>query len=84
MNELFTWLERAYKKTHEVNQILTQCSKKHYDKNVKCSELKPGDLVLVRQKTFKGKHRIQDRWENTPYHILERINTSLSTKRSKI
>ena len=28
-------------------------------------------MVLVWQKAFKGKHKIQDRWENIPYKVLE-------------
>ena len=37
--------------------------KKHYDKNIKYSKFEPGDLVLVKQKAFKGKHKIQDKIE---------------------
>ena len=48
---------------------------KCYDKNVKCSKLEPGQLV--RQKAFKGKHKIEDRWENIPFCVPERIHTSL-------
>ena len=25
---------------------------------------------MVRQKAFKGKHKISDRWENIPYVVL--------------
>ena len=35
--------------------------------------MEPGVLVLVRQKVFLGKHRIQDRWENEPYTVLEQV-----------
>ena len=44
---------------------------------IKCSKLKTGDLVLVHQKGFKGKHKIQDKWENTPYKVVEQKNSSL-------
>ena len=29
--------------------------------------------MLVRQKVFLGKHKIQDRWENKPYAVLEQV-----------
>ena len=39
--------------------------------------MEPGDLVLVRQKTFKGEHEISDSWESTPYHVIEHIGRHL-------
>ena len=50
---------------------------KQYDQNVKCTKLEPGDLVLVRQKTFKGNHKISNRWENTPYCVIEHVGGHL-------
>ena len=38
-----------------------------------CTKLEPGDLVLVRQKAFLEKHKIQDRWENESYTVLEQV-----------
>ena len=34
-------------------------------------------MVLVQQKGFKGKHKIQDKWENTPYKVVEQKNPGL-------
>ena len=34
-------------------------------------------MVLVWQKAFKGKHKIQDRWENMPYKVLECVTPNL-------
>ena len=31
---------------------------------------KPGDLCLVQQKAFTGKHKIGDHWENTKYVVV--------------
>ena len=42
-----------------------------YDQNVKCTKLESGDLALVRQKAFKGKYKISDRWQNTPYEVIQ-------------
>ena len=38
---------------------------------MKASRLEPGDLCLVRQKVFGGKHKISDHWENTKYVVVE-------------
>ena len=64
-------LDWAYKVVNEVNKRESESSKKQYDWNVKCTKLDLGDLVLVRQKAFKQKHKINDRWENTPYCVIE-------------
>ena len=33
--------------------------------------MKVGDKVLLKCTAFKGKHNIQDRWENTIYEVIE-------------
>ena len=37
----------------------------------RCSQLSPGDLVLVKRVAFKGKHKSQDRLDNNVYEVLE-------------
>ena len=37
---------------------------------MKCTKLDIGDLVLVSQTAFQGKHKISDQWENDPYIIV--------------
>ena len=32
--------------------------------------MKVGDKVLLKHSAFKGKHKIQDRWENTIYEVM--------------
>ena len=38
---------------------------------MRASRLEPGDLYLVRQKAFGGKHKIGDQWENAKYVVIE-------------
>ena len=33
--------------------------------------MKVGEKILLKCTTFKGKHKIQDRWENTIYGVIE-------------
>ena len=39
--------------------------------------MESGGLVLVRQKAFKGKHKISDRWNNTPYQVIQHVGEHL-------
>ena len=38
---------------------------------VRWTQLKVGDKVLLKHTPFKGKHKIQDRWENTLYEVMD-------------
>ena len=67
----------AFKKAAEISLNESTRQKKYYDRKIKYSKLKAGDLVLVHQKGFKGKHKIQDKWENTPYKVVEERSPSL-------
>ena len=51
---------------------------------MKCTKLEPRDLVLIRQKAFKGKHKVSNRWENTPYHVIECIGEHLPVQRVQL
>ena len=41
--------------------------------NLKCrgATLSMGDLVLVKQTAWKGRHKIQDRWEDREYQVVD-------------
>ena len=41
--------------------------------NLKCrgATLSVGDLVLVKQTAWKGRHKIQDRWEDREYQVVD-------------
>ena len=68
----------AFRKAQEVNEKENKRNKKNYDRKVRCSKLEIGDKVLVRQKVFKGKHKIQDKWEveviNQPFFQCSQFN----------
>ena len=66
-------LERRLQWSHKLVQKqmekMANKAKKYYDRSVRCSKLDPGDLILVKRFGFKGKHKIQDRWENQVYEV---------------
>ena len=41
-----------------------------YDQKCRGAELEVGDLVLVKQTVWKGRHKIQDRWESEEYQVV--------------
>ena len=62
-------IEWAYKTANEVVKKEQEQNKWHC--KVRCTQLKVGDKVLLKCIAFKGKHKIQDRWENTVYEVSE-------------
>lgn len=49
----------------------------YYDQKAKGVGLREGDRVLVKVVAFDGKHKIADRWEDTPYIVLQQPNTNV-------
>ena len=69
-------LQWSYKLAQRHMEKQAEKAKKYYDRRVRCSKLEPGDLVLVKKFGFKGKQKIQDRWENQVYEVLESCHSS--------
>ena len=63
-------LQWAYKTAQEVNKKECGRSKRCLDNKIRWVKLEPEDMILVCQKAFKGKHKIQDRWETFPKRSL--------------
>ena len=64
-------MEWAYKTANEVVEKEQERNKQQYDHKVRCAKLRVGDKVLLKCTAFKGKHKIQDQWENTIYKVIE-------------
>ena len=43
----------------------------------RCSEIKPGHLVLVKADAFKGKRKIKGRWEEETWEVVHQIVTDI-------
>ena len=41
------------------------------DHKIRCTQLGVGDMILLKRTAFKGKHNIQDCWEDTIYCVKE-------------
>ena len=67
----------AYNKAKDVTLKMQQQYKRYHDRKIRCTKIEVGDTVLVRQKAFKGKHKIQDRWELSHYKVLEQPNEDI-------
>ena len=48
-----------------------------YDRRCKGAALDIGDLVLVKKTAWKGKHKIQDKWESDEYQVIGQPNPGI-------
>ena len=67
-------LRRRLKFAHkEAKRMVQKHQTKHrelYDLKCRGAALDVGDLVLVKQTAWKGRHKIQDRWESGEYQVV--------------
>ena len=62
MENLHKCLQWAYDTVKEHIAQDVQRRKLYYDRRINCMDIIPGDIVLVKQKVFGTKHKIEDRW----------------------
>ena len=51
--------------------------KQYYDRKIGAVNLKPGNLVLVKADAWKGKRKINDRWEEETWEVIQQITTDV-------
>ena len=54
-----------------------------YDRRCKGAALDIGDLVLVKKTAWKGRHKIQDRWESDEYQVIGQPNPGIPVYKVK-
>ena len=70
-------LDFAYEKASQSQAKESQRQKVRYDKKAKHVLLEKDDLVLVRIVAHKGRHKIQNKWEDEEYVIIEQPDPSI-------
>ena len=63
-------LRFAHKKAKHMTQMQQAKHRELYDLKCRGVTLDVGDLVLVKQTAWKGRHKIQDRWESGEYQVV--------------
>ena len=70
-------LSFAHKKAKQVAGRHQARHKGLYDRKCKGATLDIGDLVLVRKTVWKGRHKMQDRWESDEYQVIGQPNPGI-------
>ena len=64
LREHFRW---AHRKADQFQQKEAWYHKQNYDRHSRAVDLREGDMVTVHVAAFKGRHKIQNQWENRDY-----------------
>ena len=67
----------AHKKAKQVAGKQEARHKGLYDRRCKGAALDIGDLALVKKTAWKGRHKIQDRWESDEYQAIGQPNSGI-------
>ena len=70
VQQLCDRLKWAHKTAQQVIEKETQRHKWNYDHKIRCTKLRVDDQGLLKKTAFKGKHKIQDHWEDTVCHVV--------------
>lgn len=62
-------LQAAYQLAGRMAEKKNKGNKQRYDQRVRFCPLDSGDRVLIRNLGLQGKHKLADRWKDTPYIV---------------
>ena len=71
ISQLKRRLQFAYRKAKCMAQKQQARHRGLYNLRCRGATLSVGDLVLVKQTAWKGRHKIQDRWEDREYQVVD-------------
>ena len=63
-------LRTALQEAQAQSMAVASRQKWYYKRKIGTMNLKPGNLVLVKVDTFKGKRKIKDRWEEETWEVV--------------
>lgn len=66
-------LQAAYQLAGRMAEKKNEGNKQRYDQRVRFCPLDSGDRVLIRNLGLQGKHKLADRWKDTPYIVESQL-----------
>ena len=69
VQQLCERLKWAYKIAQQITEKENKRHRQNYDHRIWYTQLRVSDQVLLQRTAYKGKHKIQDHWKDTVYHI---------------
>ena len=70
--DLCKWLSKVFKEVQAQSSSEAERQRCYYDHKANAFLLEPGDLVLEKANTYKGRTKVKDQWEEEPYEVEHR------------
>ena len=67
--ELHEQLLEAFEDAQVQSMSEAERQKWYYDRTANAISLEPGDLVLAKADTYRGRRKVKDQWEEEPYEV---------------
>ena len=71
--KLCEWLWEAFKEAQVQSTSEAQRQKQSYDRNANAILLEPGDLVLAKADSYRGRRKVKDQWVEEPYEVEHQV-----------
>ena len=70
-------LTNSFQTAHKCSGTTARKNKNRYDQKARSLALTPGDIVLVRNVSIRGKQKLADKWEHFPYTVVRQPNKDI-------
>ena len=66
-------VRRCFKEAHTEAHLQTNCEAEKQNRATSTARLVPTDVVLMKNDTYQGKQKVEDRWSETEYVVVRQV-----------
>ena len=79
VEEVRKHIKEAYAEVHLQTNSEVDQQKWYYDRATSIVQLMPGDIVLMKLHTLRGKRKVKDQWSDAEYVVVHQVTDDIPT-----